>query len=133
MDRPLILFLHGFCSSPASWKSRLLGDEMKKRGLADRFVCPQLSPVPDEAIAATSAIIEAVDGPVTLVGSSLGGHYATHLAERYDLKAVLVNPAVVDRINPAKFIGELPAKIKLNRHSVRISVFLSKSPVNTFF
>lgn len=106
MDRPLILFLHGFCSSPASWKSRLLGEEMAKRGLADHFACPQLSPVPDEAIAATSAIIEAAGGPVTLVGSSLGGHYANHLAEKYGLNAVLVNPAAVDRINAAKFIGD---------------------------
>ncbi len=106
MDRPLILFLHGFCSSPASWKSRLLGEEMAKRGLAEHFVCPQLSPVPDEAIAATSAIIEAAGCDVTLVGSSLGGHYANHLAEKYDLNAVLVNPAAVDRINASKFIGD---------------------------
>lgn len=106
MDRGLILYLHGFCSSPASWKSRLLAEEMARRGLADQFACPQLSPVPDQAIAEASRLIEAAGGRVTLVGSSLGGHYANHLAEKYGLNAVLINPAVVDRLDLADFVGE---------------------------
>ena len=106
MDRPLILYLHGFCSSPASLKSRLLAEYMGARGLGDRFVCPLLSPVPDAAVATASRLIEAAEGPVTLVGSSLGGHYANHLAEKHGLNAVLINPAAVDRLNPAEFIGE---------------------------
>jgi len=112
MDGGLILYLHGFCSSPASWKSRLLAEEMARRGLADRFACPALSPVPDEAVACLSRLIEQANGPVTLVGSSLGGHYATHLAEKYGLKAVLINPAVIDRLDVAKFVG-----IHANFHS----------------
>lgn len=110
MDGPLktpgILYLHGFCSSPASWKSRLLGEAMARRGLAGHFACPQLSPVPGEAMAGMSRIVEAAAGRVTLVGSSLGGHYANHLAEKYGLDAVLVNPAAVDRLDAGKFIGE---------------------------
>jgi len=106
MDRQLILYLHGFCSSPASAKSRLLGEYMAERGLADHFVCPQLSTVPDEVIAELSALIEAADGQVTLVGSSLGGHYANHLAEKYGLNAVLINPAVVKYLDAAVFIGD---------------------------
>lgn len=106
MDRPLILYLHGFCSSPASWKSRLLADEMARRGLAGQFTCPQLSPVPAQAMADVARMIEAHGGPITLVGSSLGGHYANHLAEKYGLNAVLINPAAVDRLDLAKFIGE---------------------------
>jgi uncharacterized protein len=106
MGRPLIVYLHGFCSSPASWKSRLLAEEMERRGLGGQFVCPQLSPVPDEAVASVSRLIGQADGPVTLVGSSLGGHYANHLAEKHNLNAVLINPAAVDRLDPAKFIGE---------------------------
>ncbi|MBS1159451.1 MAG: hypothetical protein H6R15_1870 [Proteobacteria bacterium] len=106
MDRGLILYLHGFCSSPASWKSRLLAEEMARRGLAGHFACPQLSPVPDEAMAAVSALIEAAKGPVTLVGSSLGGHYANYLAEKHGLKAVLINPAVVDLLDLDLFLGE---------------------------
>jgi predicted esterase YcpF (UPF0227 family) len=102
----LILYLHGFCSSPGSWKSQLLANEMARRGMAAQFVCPQLPWVPDEAVASVSRLIEQADGPVTLVGSSLGGHYANFLAEKFDLKAVLVNPATVDRLNVDKFIGE---------------------------
>lgn len=106
MDGALIVYLHGFCSSPASWKSRLLADEMARRGQSAQFACPQLSPVPDDAMAAVSALIEAHKGQITLVGSSLGGHYASHLAEKYGLNAVLINPAVVDRIDLGKFVGE---------------------------
>lgn len=106
MDGALILYLHGFRSSPASWKSRLLADAMARRGLAAHFVCPPLSPLPDVAIAAVSRMIEAHSGKVTLVGSSLGGHYANHLAEKYDLPAVLINPATVDCLDLVKFVGE---------------------------
>lgn len=103
---PGILYLHGFCSSPASWKSRLLGEEMARRGLGEHFVCPPLSPVPDEAMAAVATLIEAAKGRVTLVGSSLGGHYANYLAEKYDLSAVLINPAVVESMDLGHFLGE---------------------------
>jgi len=106
MDRPLIVFLHGFCSSPASPKARLLAEYMNARGLADCFACPALSPVPDEAVATASRLIEGPGGPVTLVGSSLGGHYANHLAEEYGLQAVLINPAAVHCLDAGKFIGE---------------------------
>ncbi len=106
MDGRLIIYLHGFCSSPASWKSRLLEAEMGRRGLAGHFVCPQLSPVPDEAVAGVSRIIEQAGGPVTLVGSSLGGHYANHLAEKHGVNAVLINPAVTDLLDLGKFVGD---------------------------
>ncbi len=105
MDRGLILYLHGFCSSPASWKSRLLAEAMARRGMAAQFLCPQLSPVPDEAVADLSSMIERAGRPLTLVGSSLGGHYANHLAEKYGLNAVLINPAVIDCLDVSKFVG----------------------------
>ena len=102
----LILYLHGFCSSPASWKSQLLAEEMARRGMAAQFVCPQLSWVPDEAADSVSRLIEQAGRPVTLIGSSLGGHYANHLAEKYGLNAVLINPAAVDRLDLTKFVGD---------------------------
>lgn len=106
MDGPLIVYLHGFGSSPASWKSRLLAAEMARRGLASHFVCPVLPTIPDEAFASAAKIIEAAQGPVTLIGSSLGGHYATCLAEKFGLRAALINPAVVGRMDLAPFVGE---------------------------
>lgn len=106
LSQPLIIYLHGFCSSPASWKSRLLAEEMARRGMADRFVCPQLSPIPDQAAASVSCLIAQAAGSVTLIGSSLGGHYANHLAEKHGINAVLINPAAVDCLNLAKFVGD---------------------------
>ncbi len=100
-----ILYLHGFCSSPASWKVRLLADVLSGRGLGKRFFCPTLSHVPQEAIAQAEATIGEQDGPLTLVGSSLGGYYATWLAEKHDLRAVLINPAVVAPLSLDEFIG----------------------------
>ena len=106
MGGPLIVYLHGFSSSPASWKSRLLAEAMARRGLAGHFICPQLSPVPDQAVASVSRLIEGAEGKVTLVGSSLGGHYANHLAEKHGLNAVLINPAVVAGLDLATFVGD---------------------------
>lgn len=106
MGSGLILYLHGFCSSPASWKARLLAETLAARGLGECFLCPALSPVPLEALAEAEALITAAKSPVTLLGSSLGGHYATWLAEKYQLPAVLINPAVVDRLDLSLFVGE---------------------------
>ena len=100
-----ILYLHGFCSSPASWKVRLLADTMSGRGQGDRLFCPFLSHVPEEAIAQAEEIIGRHTGSLTLVGSSLGGFYATWLAEKFDLRAVLINPAVVAPISLEQYIG----------------------------
>ncbi len=102
----LILYLHGFRSSPGAAKARLLGAEMARRGLAGQFLCPQLSPVPSAAVADLGRLIESCRRPLTLVGSSLGGHYANHLAEKYDLPAVLINPAAIARLDAGKFVGE---------------------------
>lgn len=104
----MILYLHGFTSGPQSGKARALAERMAAHGLGDRYACPQLPPSPAAAIALAETIIaEKVsrgDTPA-LVGSSLGGHYATWLAEKLGLKAVLVNPAVVDKVDPALFLG----------------------------
>ncbi|MGH8672458.1 MAG: YqiA/YcfP family alpha/beta fold hydrolase [Burkholderiales bacterium] len=91
---PRILYIHGFNSSPLSHKAKLLQAALVERGCGADYQCPQLSHWPDEAIRTLSADIERCQGDVALVGSSLGGYYATWLAEKYALRAVLVNPAV---------------------------------------
>jgi predicted esterase YcpF (UPF0227 family) len=95
MSTARILYLHGFCSSPASWKAKLLGERLAAAGLGERFVCPTLSPRPLTAIHTVEALLADADRPTTLVGSSLGAYYATWLAEKHDLRAVLINPAVM--------------------------------------
>jgi len=104
----VILYLHGFTSGPQSAKAVALGERMAARGMQDKFVCPQLPASPAAAIALAEDIIaEKVSRGDTphLVGSSLGGYYATYLAERHGLKAVLINPAVAEKIDPTLFIG----------------------------
>lgn len=101
----MLLYLHGFCSSPASRKAQTLGARLAERGRAGEFVCPALSHVPERAVAQAEALISASASPVTLVGSSLGGFYATWLAQRHGLRAVLVNPAVLAPISLADFVG----------------------------
>lgn len=91
----MILYLHGFRSSPRSTKARQLEARLRARGLDAGFRCPQLPVSPREA----SRLIESIaaergDGPLALIGSSLGGYYATWLAERVDCRVVLLNPAV---------------------------------------
>lgn len=90
----MIIYIHGFNSSSRSGKARELQDWMATRGLAEAYVCPDLPHRPAEAVARLEALIAASRGAPKLVGSSLGGFYATCLAERYGLKAVLVNPCV---------------------------------------
>lgn len=104
----MILYLHGFRSGPRSVKARLLGEAMAARGLAGEFHCPALSVDPGRALGQAEAVIAGARNAgrvVTLVGSSLGGYYATWLAERYDLRAVLVNPAVLAHLSLAQFVG----------------------------
>jgi hypothetical protein len=91
----MIVYLHGFNSSPASGKARQLGEHMPGLGRSADYYCPALPNSPREAIALVEAELEQRHPEsVTLIGSSLGGFYATWLAEKHGWKAVLVNPAV---------------------------------------
>lgn len=89
-----ILYIHGFNSSPASQKARQLLAVMERLGLQRHLRAPALHHHPKQAICQLEAAIGELDRPL-LVGSSLGGYYATHLAERHGLKALLINPAVL--------------------------------------
>jgi len=99
-----ILYLHGFRSSPQSFKARAVGEAMAAKGLGGDFFCPALSHVPQEAMAQAERIL-AGRPDLTLAGSSLGGYYATWLAERHGLRAVLINPAVVAHLSLADYVG----------------------------
>ena len=100
-----ILYLHGFRSSPQSTKARLLAEALQAGGQGDRLFCPALSHVPFAAIAQAEAILAEHGRALTLVGSSLGGFYATWLAEKHDLRAVLVNPAIVAPVSLDEYVG----------------------------
>lgn len=101
----MIVYLHGFRSGPASHKAQQLRTRMLETGLGECFACPELPVSPRAALALCENIIATSDNPVTLVGSSLGGYYATCLAERHKLRAVLVNPAVVAHLSLLEYVG----------------------------
>jgi uncharacterized protein len=90
----MIIYLHGLNSSPHSHKARLLAERMAELGKDNELLIPALHHDPAQAMVEIEALLAGQTNPVTLVGSSLGGFYATWLAEKHDLKAVLVNPAV---------------------------------------
>ena len=90
-----IIYLHGFLSSPQSKKALQTVEYCNQFGM-ESFICvPELDASPDQCVAQISKLIESRAGnEVFLIGSSLGGYYATYLAEKYNLKAALINPAV---------------------------------------
>lgn len=88
-----ILYIHGLNSSPASIKASQLLKVAEHCGISAQLRVPALHHHPHQAMAQLETAIAALGRPL-LVGSSLGGYYATHLAERHDLNALLINPAV---------------------------------------
>jgi predicted esterase YcpF (UPF0227 family) len=102
----MIVYLHGFNSSPASHKAQVLKQFLEGRGLGRLYACPALPDTPAEAIRAIETRIEGLPArDLTLVGSSLGGYYATYLAEKRDCRAVLINPAVTPHVGLEAFLG----------------------------
>jgi predicted esterase YcpF (UPF0227 family) len=103
----MIIYLHGFNSAPGSHKARTMKAHLEARGLGHLFACPALPHRPVEAVRVIEAeLARAPRAPVTLVGSSLGGFYATWFAETRDLRAVLINPAVAPYAGLEALLGE---------------------------
>ena len=88
-----LIYIHGFNSSPASFKACVLQAALAERVPGAAFLAPALPPSPVAATRLLEALVVA-HPQAMLVGSSLGGYYAGWLAERHAMRAVLVNPAV---------------------------------------
>lgn len=105
-----LLYLHGFRSSPQSTKAQMMAARVQADHKNVRWWCPQLPPSPREAM----ALIQrgTADWPadqMAVVGSSLGGFYATALAQQRGCRAVVLNPAVDPARDLAAHIGEQTA------------------------
>ena len=103
-----MLYIHGFNSSPLSLKA-----EQTRLYLAEKypevgFYCPQLATSPKGAIAQLEQLIEQQpsDTQWLIIGSSLGGYFASYLTEKYQCLAVLVNPAIKPYELLADYMGE---------------------------
>jgi predicted esterase YcpF (UPF0227 family) len=105
-----LLYLHGFRSSPRSTKAQQVAARIAQRHPQVQWWCPQLPPSPREAMRlvmqGTAAWPRESMG---VIGSSLGGFYATHVAVETGCRAVVVNPAVHAARDLARHIGEQTA------------------------
>ncbi|MEI8170990.1 MAG: YqiA/YcfP family alpha/beta fold hydrolase [Rhodoferax sp.] len=102
-----LLYLHGFRSSPQSAKARVMAQLMAEKHPDIHWWCPQLPPSPKEAMAMlTKGIQHWPRASMAVIGSSLGGFYASQVAEQTGCQAVLFNPAVNPARDLAKYIGE---------------------------
>ena len=87
----MIIYIHGFGSCGLGGKASAFKAYFKAQNIP--FIAPSLSYVPKLAIDTLEALIKSYDD-ITLIGSSMGGFYAIYLAEKYGIKAILINPAM---------------------------------------
>ena len=98
----MIVYLHGFNSSPLSHKAQVMQRYMAERGLEHEYACPALPPLARDAMQVIEPLLARRP---CLIGSSLGGFYATYLAEKHGLRAVLINPAIDPHIGLRAYLG----------------------------
>lgn len=103
--QPTIVYMHGLNSSPLSKKASQLTAALARIGMSASLRVPALHHHPRQAIAQLEKDIGELGRPL-LVGSSLGGYYATYLAERHELKALLINPAVMPHRRFDGYLGK---------------------------
>ncbi len=114
-----LLYLHGFRSSPASTKARITAAAVAQRAPGVIWLCPALPASPAQALA--EVLRATADWPrasTAVMGSSLGGFYATWLAEQWGCKAVLLNPAVRPARDLARHLGDQVAWHDPHQHFV---------------
>jgi hypothetical protein len=109
----MILYIHGFNSSSTSSKAQAVKHWLAARGRGHEWLCPDLPHRPAEAIAVLTGLVESAPTPPKVVGSSLGGFYATYLTSIFGLKAALINPAV----HPALLLRPLLGSVQKNWYS----------------
>lgn len=114
MTSPAIFYLHGFRSSPQSSKAVMIGQDLQKEGI--HYGCPALDIEPQTAIIQIQSAIDEglnLNKDICLIGSSLGGFYASYLMEthpkRNQFRAALLNPAPWPARDLKDYVGELPA------------------------
>jgi uncharacterized protein len=112
-----LLYLHGFRSSPQSTKARQVAARVRERHPKVTWWCPQLPPSPKLAMeTVTQGLAQWPAAGMAVIGSSLGGFYASYLAQLKDCKAVLLNPAVHAPRDLGKYIGEQTAWHNADEH-----------------
>jgi len=110
MSTTHLLYLHGFRSSPDSIKARLVRARVARDFPRVTLACPALPVSPRAAMEEVDDLIASWPrAHMAVVGSSLGGYYATWIAERTGCRAVVLNPAVQAARDLATQVGTHPA------------------------
>ena len=105
---PTLVYLHGFNSAPQSVKGQMLARAAAALPDPPRFHLPQLPHRPAQAMREVCEWIERQGLPpneLAVIGSSLGGFYATHLAEKYGARAIVINPAIRPHEDLRPYLG----------------------------
>ncbi|QSZ42623.1 esterase [Sulfurimonas aquatica] len=100
----MTIYIHGFASSAQGIKAKAFRKYFQEYKLD--FIAPSLSYIPELAISTLEEMIESYLPNVTLIGSSLGGYYSIYLANKYGLKATLINPSIHPNITLQKVLGK---------------------------
>ena len=104
-----ICYIHGFLSGPNAVKSTILKNYIKEHHPTLNFIAPDFPDTPKEAYLSLINFFDGLqkkDPDIALVGSSMGGFFATFLSGKYGFKAVLVNPCVHPQDYFKDLIGE---------------------------
>ncbi len=141
-----IAYIHGFLSGPNAVKANILQNYLKDK--SDFILLrPDFPDTPKEAFLYLDDYFKSYkEDEVALVGSSMGGFFATVLSSKYNFKASLINPCVhpqnyfealigdhVNECTNRKFtltkdmllvLKDLDSKINFDKN--RINVYLQK-------
>jgi predicted esterase YcpF (UPF0227 family) len=101
-----IFYFHGFKSSSDSNKAKIFKRFLKDNSKTTKIFVPDLKNKFEEAIKQIQTLVDGADGEIMFAGSSLGGYYATIFAEKYNSKAILINPAVYPLKDFEEHLGE---------------------------
>lgn len=105
--KPLLIYLHGFMSSSNSAKAKETEFYLAKRSMVIEYLIPTLSDFPQQAFEQLVKLMQANQNrSIGLIGSSMGGFFASALAARFSCRAVLINPAVAPQNLMQQYLGE---------------------------
>ncbi|WP_048440204.1 YqiA/YcfP family alpha/beta fold hydrolase [Caenimonas sp. SL110] len=119
MNTTHLLYLHGFRSSPLSTKARMVASRMHEANPHVTWWCPQLPPSPAAAMQLLrDGVANWPRESMAVMGSSLGGFYATCVAAQMNCHAVVLNPAVHPARDLAAHVGDQTSWHDPNEHFV---------------
>lgn len=129
----LVIYLHGFQSSTQSFKAQKVRAYIQQYYPNIDYFCPPIPDLPTQAIVFLEDLLVGLSRqarPIYLIGSSLGGFYATWLADKYQCKAVLINPAINAPQLLQHYLGDHKNPYTNNRYTLTLAQLQALSSVS---